>query len=156
MPQTTVDPSSTTLPGDDDTDSPAGDETRTVWLIVLALVLVALVLAFLTYRYWQRTRPARPQPFDQDRADDRRRRRASTGRLTSVAEGLDVDAMIERFRERAKAVRSRNLPPVAGPERTKFIQQAQTDFQDFAIIADAEATLDDGILTLRIDLRPKE
>jgi hypothetical protein len=73
-----------------------------------------------------------------------------------VAEGLDVDAMIERFRERAKAVRSRNLPPVAGPERTKFIQQAQTDYQDFAIIADAEATVDDGILTLRIDLRPKE
>ena len=53
-------------------------------------------------------------------------------------------------------MRSRNLPPVAGPERTKFIQQAQTDFQDFAIIADAEATVDDGILTLRIDLRPKE
>ena len=53
-------------------------------------------------------------------------------------------------------MRSRNLPPVAGPERTKFIQQAQTDFQDFAIIGDAEATLDDGILTLRIDLRPKE
>ena len=73
-----------------------------------------------------------------------------------MAEGLDVDAMIQRFRERAKAVRSRNLPPVAGPERTKFIQQAQTDFQDFAIIADAEATVDDGILTLRIDLRPKE
>lgn len=73
-----------------------------------------------------------------------------------MAEGLDVDAMIERFRERAKAVRSRNLPPVAGPERTKFIQQAQTDYQDFAIIADAEATVDDGILTLRIDLRPKE
>ena len=73
-----------------------------------------------------------------------------------MAETLDVDAMIERFRERAKAVRSRNLPPVAGPERTKFIQQAQTDFQDFAIIGDAEATLDDGILTLRIDLRPKE
>ena len=71
-----------------------------------------------------------------------------------MAEGLDVDAMIERFRERAKAVRSRNLPPVAGPERTKFIQQAQTDYQDFAIIADAEATVDDGILTLRIVLRP--
>jgi hypothetical protein len=73
-----------------------------------------------------------------------------------VAEGLDVDAMIERFRERAKAVRNRNLPPVAGPERTKFLQQAQNDYQDFAIIGDAEASLDDGILTLRVDLRPKE
>ncbi len=69
---------------------------------------------------------------------------------------LDVEAMIERFKDRAKAVRNRNLPPVAGPERTKFVQQAQTDFQDFAIIGDAEGSLDDGILTLRIDLRPKD
>jgi hypothetical protein len=76
--------------------------------------------------------------------------------LAGVPEQLDVDAMIERFRERAKAVRNRNLPPVAGPERTKFLQQAQTDYQDFAIIGDAEASLDDGILTLRVDLRPKE
>ena len=72
VPPTTIDPSSTTGPGRRrQLDSPAGDETRTVWLIVLALVVVALVLAFLTFRYWQRTRPARPQPFDQDRADDR-------------------------------------------------------------------------------------
>ncbi len=62
--------------------------------------------------------------------------------------------MLQRFRDRAVAVKNRNLPPVAGPERTKFIQQAQVDFQDFAIIADAEGTLEDGILTLRVDLRP--
>ena len=73
-----------------------------------------------------------------------------------MAEGLDVDAMIQRFKERAAAVKDRNLPPVAGPERTKFIQQAETDFMDFAIIGDAEATLEDGILTLRIDLRPAD
>jgi len=71
-----------------------------------------------------------------------------------MAEAFDVDAMLERFRERAKAVKSRNLPPVAGPERTKFIQQAQVDFQDFAIIGDAEGRLVDGVLTLRVDLRP--
>ena len=62
--------------------------------------------------------------------------------------------MIQRFRERAAAVRSRPLPPVAGEERTRFIDQAQMDFQDFAIVGDAEATLEDGVLTLRIDLRP--
>jgi hypothetical protein len=73
-----------------------------------------------------------------------------------MAEGLDVDAMIQRFRDRAAAVRQRNLPPVAGPERTKFVQQAQTDFQDFAMIGDAEGSLDEGILTLRIDLRPAD
>ena len=65
---------------------------------------------------------------------------------------LDLEAMLERFRERATAVRTRTLPPVGGEERQRFIDQAQNDFQDFAIIADAEASLDEGILTLRIDL----
>jgi hypothetical protein len=69
---------------------------------------------------------------------------------------LDPDAMIARFRERARAVKKRPLPPVAGEERQQFIEQAKRDYQDFAIIADAEATLDDGVLTLRIDLRPPE
>jgi hypothetical protein len=73
-----------------------------------------------------------------------------------MAEGLDVDAMLARFRDRAAAVRNRPLPPVAGEERTQFIEQAQRDFQDFAIISDAEATLEDGVLVLRIDLRPKD
>jgi hypothetical protein len=73
-----------------------------------------------------------------------------------MAEELDVDAMVARFRERAQAVKKRNLPPVAGPERTRLVQQAQTDFQDFAMVGDAEGSLEDGILTLRIDLRPKD
>lgn len=65
------------------------------------------------------------------------------------------DDMISRFRERAAAVKKRNLPPVGGDERALFIEQAQTDFQDFAILGDATASMDDGILTLTIDLRPK-
>jgi hypothetical protein len=69
---------------------------------------------------------------------------------------LDVDAMIARFRERAAAVKQRPLPPVAGEERQHFIQQAQVDFQDFAIIGDAHASVEDGILTLRDDLRPPD
>jgi hypothetical protein len=73
-----------------------------------------------------------------------------------MADTLDVDAMIQRFRERAHAVRNRTLPPVAGEERLRFIRQAETDYQDFAIIGDAEASLDGGILTLRIDLRPPD
>ena len=71
-----------------------------------------------------------------------------------MADALDLDAMIQRFRDRAAAVRKRNLPPVGGEERTRLVEQAQTDFQDFAIIGDATATLEDGILTLRVDLRP--
>jgi hypothetical protein len=73
-----------------------------------------------------------------------------------VADDFDIDAMIERFRERAAAVRQRNLPPVGGDERTAFIKQAQTDFQDFAMIGDASGALEDGVLVLRIDLRPPE
>jgi len=71
-----------------------------------------------------------------------------------VAEPSDIDAMIERFRDRAAAVRARTLPPVGGDERQMFIEQAQLDYQDFAIIGDAEASVEDGILVLRIDLRP--
>jgi hypothetical protein len=71
-----------------------------------------------------------------------------------MGEPLDVEAMLQRFRDRASAVRNRPLPPVAGEERTQFIEQAQRDFQDFAIIGDAQASLEDGVLTLRIDLRP--
>ena len=71
-----------------------------------------------------------------------------------MGDALDVDAMIGRFRERAAAVKQRPLPPVAGAERQHFIQQAQTDFQDFAIVGDAVGTIEDGVLVLRIDLRP--
>ena len=76
-----------------------------------------------------------------------------TGTLDAMAV-LDTDAMLARFRERASAVKKRPLPPVAGDERQQFLQQAKLDYQDFAIIGDAEAALEDGILTLRIDLRP--
>jgi len=67
---------------------------------------------------------------------------------------FDPTEMIARFKERAAAVKRRPLPPVAGDERQMFIVQAQTDFQDFAMIGDASAEIQDGILVLRIDLRP--
>ncbi|MFP5326725.1 MAG: hypothetical protein ACLGHT_04490 [Acidimicrobiia bacterium] len=73
-----------------------------------------------------------------------------------MAESLDVDALVERFRERARAVKNRGVPPVEGPERRRFIEQMQQDYMDFAMIGDAEASLDDGILTLKVDLRPKD
>lgn len=73
-----------------------------------------------------------------------------------MADGLDIDEMIQRFRDRAQAVKTRPLPPIAGEERARFVRQAQLDYQDFAIIGDAEATLEDGVLTLRVDLRPHD
>ena len=69
-------------------------------------------------------------------------------------DALDVDAMLQRFRDRAGAVRDRPLPPVAGPERQRFIDQAQLDFQDFSIVGDATWDFTDGVLTLRVDLHP--
>ncbi len=69
---------------------------------------------------------------------------------------LDIDGMIARFRERATAVKRRPLPPVAGDERQHFLQQAKVDFQDFAIIGDAVGTIEDGVLVLRVDLRPPD
>ena len=77
-------------------------------------------------------------------------------RLGSMASEFDADAMVARFRERAAGVKRRNLPPVAGDERTQFLNQARLDFQDFAMIGDAEAALEDGVLHLTIDLRPPE
>jgi hypothetical protein len=73
-----------------------------------------------------------------------------------VPDQLDVDGMLERFRERAAAVKDRPLPPVAGEERQRFVEQAERDFQDFAIIGDASWEFDDGVLTLRVDLKPSK
>lgn len=68
-------------------------------------------------------------------------------------DSFNPNDMIERFRERAEAVQRRGVPPVEGPERQRFIAQARLDYLDFAMLADAAASLDDGILTLQIDLR---
>jgi hypothetical protein len=71
-----------------------------------------------------------------------------------MSDSLDVDALLERYRERAKSARNRPMPPVEGPERQRFKQRVQQDFFDFAIIGDAMASVEDGVLVLRIDLRP--
>jgi hypothetical protein len=71
-----------------------------------------------------------------------------------MADQLDVEAMLARFRDRAAAVRNRPLPPIAGEERRRFIEQAELDHLDFAILGDAGWTLEDGVLTLRVDLNP--
>lgn len=73
-----------------------------------------------------------------------------------MAEALDLDAMLQRFRDRATAARQRDLPPIAGEERARFQEQQQIDFQDYAIIGDAVATIEDGFLVLRVDLRPPQ
>ena len=68
---------------------------------------------------------------------------------------FDVEAMVSRFRERAKAVRSRGVPPLEGADRRRFVERMQLDYQDFAMLGDATGSLEDGVLVLRVDLRAK-
>ena len=71
-----------------------------------------------------------------------------------MSETFDPEAMLARFRERAAAVRRRGLPPIEGAERQRFVEQMELDYMDYAILGDAAATLEEGVLILRVDLRP--
>lgn len=71
-----------------------------------------------------------------------------------MSDTFDPQAMIQRFAERAAAVKGRPMPPVEGPERAAWMERTKLDFMDYAMLADATATLEDGILTFRVDLRP--
>ena len=57
-------------------------------------------------------------------------------------------------RARAEAVRNRGIPPIEGADRQRYIEQAQADFMDYAMLGDATATIEDGVLVFRVDLRP--
>jgi hypothetical protein len=65
---------------------------------------------------------------------------------------FDVDAMLHRFQERAAAVKDRPLPPVAGDERKMFIEQAERDYTDYALVGNAIWSVEDDHLVLRIPL----
>lgn len=66
---------------------------------------------------------------------------------------FDVDQMIERYAERARAVKDRPLPPVAGEERKKFVKQAETDYTDYLLVSKASWKVEDGNLVLTIPLQ---
>lgn len=63
------------------------------------------------------------------------------------------DDFIARFNERAEAVRNRPMPPLEGYSRKAWIQNTQQTYTDYAIIADSVASLDEGIFTIKVDLR---
>ena len=71
-----------------------------------------------------------------------------------MGDTFDVDAMVNRFRERATAVRSRGMPPLEGADRRAFLERMKLDYQDFAMLGDATGSIEEGVLVLRIDLRP--
>ena len=73
-----------------------------------------------------------------------------------MADEFDPQAMVARFRSRAEAVRNRGLPPIEGPDRKRFMEQAQLDFMDYAMLGDAQASIEDGVLHFRVNLRPSK
>lgn len=66
---------------------------------------------------------------------------------------FDVDAFVRRFRERADAVRDRGVPPVAGEERRRFIEQAEKDYLDYSLVGSSKWEVNDDCLVLRIPLK---
>ena len=65
---------------------------------------------------------------------------------------FNVEEFINRYKERAEAVKNRSIPPVGGDDRMAFITQAETDFQDFMIIADSEFTVEKDYLVFKYKL----
>ena len=72
--------------------------------------------------------------------------------LFFTASALSLYLFINRYKERAEAVKNRSIPPVGGDDRMAFIKQAETDFQDYMIIADSEFTVEEDYLVFKYKL----
>ncbi len=93
-----------------------GSSDPKVWSIVGALVFVALVLGFVTFRYWRRTRPGLEGPGSDDGPDEGDgdsvgARHARVG----AAAGLATATSSSRFRSRTDGLPSGASRPVPGP-----------------------------------------
>jgi hypothetical protein len=69
-----------------------------------------------------------------------------------VVAQLDVEEFLERYRDRAKAVKERGIPPLEGEARQRFIRQAEKDYLDYSLVGSATWALEDKHLVLRIPL----
>ena len=65
---------------------------------------------------------------------------------------LNVEDLLDRYKERAEAVKNRSIPPVGGDDRMAFVKQAEIDYQDFMIIADSEVEITEEYLILKFKL----
>ena len=65
---------------------------------------------------------------------------------------LNVEELLDRYKERAEAVKNRSIPPVGGDDRMAFVKQAEIDYQDFMIIADSEVEITKEYLILKFKL----
>ena len=41
---------------------------------------------------------------------------------------LNVEELLDRYKERAEAVKNRSIPPVGGDDRMAFVKQAEIDY----------------------------
>lgn len=69
---------------------------------------------------------------------------------------LNVEDFLTRFRDRARAVQERGIPPLEGEARQRFVKQAETDFLDYTLVGSASWAIEDGHLVLRIPLTPQQ
>ena len=65
---------------------------------------------------------------------------------------LNVEELLDRYKQRAEAVKNRSIPPVGGDDRMAFVKQAEIDYQDFMIIADSEVEITEEYLILKFKL----
>lgn len=65
---------------------------------------------------------------------------------------LDVDEFLQRYRDRAEAVRERGVPPLEGEARRTFIESMELDYLDYSLVGSATWAVEDGHLVLRIPL----
>ena len=65
---------------------------------------------------------------------------------------FNVDEFISRYKKRAEAVKKRSIPPVGGDDRMAFIKQAESDYQDFMMIADSEIEITEEYLIFKYKL----
>ena len=65
---------------------------------------------------------------------------------------LNVEELLDRYKERAEAVKNRSIPPVGGDDRMAFVKQAEIDYQDFMSMADSEVEITEEYLILKFKL----
>jgi len=65
---------------------------------------------------------------------------------------IDVEEFLDRFRNRATAVKDRGIPPLEGEARQLFIQQAEKDYLDYSLVGGSTWSIEDGHLVLKIAL----
>ena len=65
---------------------------------------------------------------------------------------LDIEELLQRFRDRADAVKERGVPPLEGEARRTFIRAMELDYLDYSLVGNSAWSVEDGHLVLRIPL----